>query len=625
MSRQFDVVRPPRISSGRGFKLLLVGGFLACGFATVVAHESPASGFELSIYRSTPAAFWVGLGASLLVGLVTSVFVDDRLRSYAVLLSGTAFAAVVSVPILRGYYFYGEYDSLTHIGYIRDVDTGVLSPFDLFYPAVHELTLLVQAVTGFPIPKSLLFVVFLFPLVFVAFLALTVYVLVETTGGFVFDVDRFAAVIGLFSGMLLLPINQIATHYMAPHSFSETVLYSPLTVLLLLMFAKSRPTGSSDRLGIGLLFALSSVTMVLLHPLQAAVFVVVLCVAAFVQFVHRWYDPQHPLARNERMYVLAAFHTVVFGLWTAGKPKFTDTYGHIVTEMRGALLGGGGSTGAVVQERSTALTAVGSGLEDIFLRLFLVSLVFSALGGLVSLASVAGRLDDRSPEVKYLAASLILLVPLSFGLFVGNISKYFFRIHGSIMVFVTIFGAFAIFLLFERARKVMSTSRVRLALTILFCLLLIHSMAILYTSPFIYKFNRQVSEANYEGYETAFSYQGDGIMYAGIRQGPNRYMHAIYGTESVPPSKDVDYHGYARTAVVPGANLTDLDGYFDEDHYVIVTTRDVDRELGGYRGLRYNASQFDSVAAQPGVHRVQSNGAFRLYLHDERYSVGERG
>jgi hypothetical protein len=102
-------------------------------------------------------------------------------------------------------------------------------------------------------------------------------------------------------------------------------------------------------------------------------------------------------------------------------------------------------------------------------------------------------------------------------------------------------------------------------------------------------------------------------------------MHAIYGTESVPPSKDVDYHGYARTAVVPGANLTDLDGYFDEDHYVIVTTRDVDRELGGYRGLRYNASQFDSVAAQPGVHRVQSNGAFRLYLHDERYSVGERG
>lgn len=624
MSQSSDVALPPGTRARRGFKLLLLIGFLACGLSTLVAHGSPSAGFELSIYRSTPIAFWLGAAVSLLVGLIVSVSAGGRLRSLAVLLSGTGFASIVSIPLLRGYYFYGEYDSLTHIGYIKDVDGGVLSPFDLFYPGVHELTLLIQSLTGFPLPKSLLFVVFLFPLVFVAFLSLATYALVEHSGEFVFEADHFSAVIGLYSGMLLLPINQIATHYMAPHSFSESVLYSSLPIYLLLLFVKSKPVGPLSRAPLAVLFAISSVAMVFLHPLQAAVFVVVLGVMAFIQFVYRRYDPRHPIAKNERMYSLAVFHTVVFALWTFEKPKFTDTYGLVLSEIGSVFLGGDAVTGAVVQQQQSSLIAVGSGLDDIFLRLFLVSALFALLGGVVCLGSITGRLDDRLPEAKYFAASLIVLVPLSAMMFVGRVSKYFFRLHGSIMVFVTILGAVGMFLLFRRGRRTLSTPQARLVVSILFCLLLVHSMAILYTSPFIYKFNRQVSEANYEGYESAFSHQEAGIMYAGIRQGPNRYMHAIYGTESVPPSKNAEYHGYAKTAIVPGADLTDLGDYFEEDHYVIVTTRDVEREIGGYRELRYNASEFDSIATQPGVHRVQSNGAFELYLYDERDGTGER-
>ena len=607
---------PAATSRPESFKPLLLVGFLLCGVATITAHASPASEFELSIYESTPVLFWACVAGSLLIGLSTSVFASGRLRSVAGLLSGTAFASIVSLPLLRGYYFYGEYDSLTHIGWIKDVAAGVLSPFDLFYPAVHELTLLVRLLTGFSIPRALLFVVFLFPLVFVVFLSLTVYVL---TG------ERFAGVVGLYSGMLLLPINQIATHYMAPHPFSETVLYSPFMLYLLLRYLRSSEPGrgSRPRLAFGLLFAASSMAMVWLHPLEAAVFAVVLPVIAGVQFAHRRYDPTHPLATNAPMYALAAFHVAVFTLWINGQPKFTGTFDLARGEITSALTGGGAAAGAVVQHQSESLTGVGSGLEDIFLRLFLVSALFAVVAGVMTLASIAGRFDDRLPETKYLAASLVVLVPLSFLLFVGNVSKLFFRIHGSIMVFITVLGAVGVVLAVHRARRVVSTPTVRAVVVVLFCLLLVHSMAIVYTSPYIYKFNRQVSQADYDGYESAFDRQGEGIMFAGIRQEPNRYMHAVYGREGVPESKNVLYHGYADTATVPGANLTDLDDYFETDHYVIVTTRDVERELGGYRGLRYNESQFASISRQSDVHRVQSNGAFRLYLYDDPEATGD--
>lgn len=606
MSLPIDDVRLSRASQ-RGFKYFLLIGFALCGVASLAAYDSPASRFELSIYHSTPLVFWVAAAGSLLIGLVTSVFARGRLRALSGLLSTTVFASIVSLPLLRGYYFYGEYDSLTHIGWVKDVDTGALSPFDLFYPAVHELTLLIRLVTGFSIPRSLLFVVFLFPIVFVVFHALAVYVLVG---------DSFGAVIGLYAGMLLLPINQIATHYMAPHPFSETVLYSALTIYLLVRYLRWEQGERIGRLPLGLLVASSSLAMVFLHPLEAAVFVVVFCVIAGLQFVHRRYAPAHPLATNQPTYALAAFHVVVFTLWTAGKPKFTGTFDLARNEIDSAISGGGAVAGAVVQQQSTSLTAVGSGLEDIFLRLLLVSALFAVAAGVVTLLSVAGRLDHRLPEVKYIGASLVVLVPLSFVFFVGNVSKLFFRVHGSIMVFGTLLGTIGILLLVQRGRRVLSARTVRLVVTVVLCLLLIHSMAIVYTSPYIYKFNRQVSQADYDGYESAFANQAEGVMFAGIRQTPSRYMHAIYGRESVPASKDVIYHGYAETATVPGANLTDLDGYFQDDHYVIVTTRDVERELGGYRGLRYNESQFESISRQTDVHRVQSNGAFRLYLYD---------
>jgi len=614
MSHSVDAVDSPLQVQRRGFKLLLLLGFLSCGIAVLSAYGSPATDYEVSIYHSTPVPFWVGVSTSFVAALFTAFLCRGYLRTAAVALSGLTFASVISLPLLRGYFFYGEYDSLTHLGWLKDLQNGALTPFDLFYPGVHEVTMLVASVTGFPLPKSLLFVVFLFPLVFVIFLSLTTFELVE---------DRFAATIALFSGMLLLPINQIATHYMAPHPFSETILYSVLSLYLLLVFVKRTPLGTDERLSVGLLFCLSSLAMVFFHPLQAGVFIGILGATAAVQIVSWRADSDHPLARNKPVYGLTTFHTVAFAVWTLDKPKFRGTFDMVLQEFTDLVLGtGSAAAGTVVRHQSSSLNAVGSGLGGIFLKLFLVGALFAALAGLVSVASVTGRLDGRHPEIKYLAVSVIAILPVSLLFFVGDVSKLFFRVQGSLMVLCTVLGTVGLYYLVGHARRRVSSSTVRLALAIVFGLLLIHSMAIVYTSPYMYKSNRQVTQAEYTGYEAAFAHQAEDHRFAGVRTGPNRYMHAVYGYTSVPESKHLAYHSYSPGSTVPGANVSDLDGYFDEDHYLVVTSRDVGREVVAYRGLRYSASELDSVRRQTDVHRVQSNGALRLYLYDQR---GERG
>jgi hypothetical protein len=131
----------------------------------------------------------------------------------------------------------------------------------------------------------------------------------------------------------------------------------------------------------------------------------------------------------------------------------------------------------------------------------------------------------------------------------------------------------------------------------------------------MYKANRQVTDAQLTGYENAFEMGAPTIRYTGIRGGPSRYMQAVYGANSVPSSLDLEYH--RQRGMITGPNLTRVDARYERDRYLVVSKRDVLRELGAYESLRYNESQLSAIYTQRSVHRIRSNGVFSLYLHDE--------
>ncbi|MFC6990554.1 hypothetical protein ACFQH3_01365 [Haladaptatus sp. GCM10025707] len=105
-------------------------GFVALYLAIVSAYQSPATAYEVSIYAATPDGFWAGIGIAVVCGLLVAWFVTptNRIRTLAILLVASAIVAVAALPIIRGYFFVGAGDSLTHLGWMRDIESGALSP-----------------------------------------------------------------------------------------------------------------------------------------------------------------------------------------------------------------------------------------------------------------------------------------------------------------------------------------------------------------------------------------------------------------------------------------------------------------------------------------------------------------
>jgi len=583
-------------------KLVLAIAFLAVSGSTLIAHDNPAIGYELSIYTTTPGLVWAGLLIALSVSLAV-VFVpfsetnrDRSSRSLAVMLGGLAFAVFVGMPIIRGYRFYGHYDALTHLGWARGIREGTFLPFDLFYPGIHTVTVFISSTIGISLSRSMLFVVFLAVLLFCLFVPLCVLTIIP---------DDRAAAIAAFSAFLLLPITTISM-YLSAHAMSQAVLFSPV---LLFLFTKYLGTDRSGSIlsAVGVALALSSVAVVLYHPQLAAHLTVALLAICAVQYFARRTVSGSRAIEQTPIYGQTLFLIAVFLVWSSNHGFFAGTMEYFLGSAVEFLFREGGAVGDTVGSQGASLAAIGGSLTEIFLKLFLSQLVFSLLaGGLVLSAVLSRKLQwfKRMPlETSYFAVALFALGPVFFAYVFAAGSKMYFRVFGLMMVFVSVLGSIAIYRIVMRSW--LSRSRFgHSLLAVGFALLLVISLIAVFPSPYTYNASPHVSEQHFNGYQSAFDSQNEEIMFVGLRGGPNRIHDAIHGNEE----RMRLYQDLSDEAIENG-----VQSQYDDDRYLALTQADYKREVDAYRGLRYTETELDSVGSERGVHRVQSNGEFELY------------
>lgn len=586
------LTRKPRES------LLVSLGFVAVVGATVAAATSPATGYELSLYTATPTGTWIGLGIGFLVSLFvgTAAIRDGRrsLRIDALVLGGLSTVVFAGLPLIRGYRFHGQTDSLTHLGWASAIGDGSLSPFELFYPGIHTVSVLIESVVGTSLPQSMLIVVLLSTVVFVVFVPLAVRTVVPTPT---------ATAVGAFSAFLLLPITTLSTH-MHPHAMTQTVLLSALVVYVLLKYVVDGRDGDP---AVGVVLALLSVSTVVFHPQYVAHMTVVFLGICVVQFVaHRTTDgaiTDHRLLYGQTLFLIA-----VFLAWTSKHGFFAEFAERAVVSTLLYVLGEGGTAGESIAAQGASLAAVGGGIGEVFLKLFTPQLVFAlAAGGLV-LATLGRRSGwdrrDVPAVTAYFTLGLIGLAALFVLYFFSDTSEMYFRVFGLAMVLLTVLGALAIDRAVTwRSRREGAGSAAPSLLAVGVGILLVVSLLAVFPSPYVYSQSQHVTDSQLTGYESAFE-NSDDVEFLGIRDGPNRYDDAIHGN-----AERSNAHG----SISEDAFDDPLSSQYDTDRYLVVTRTDRERETIAYRGLRYTSAEFDSIDGQPGVNRIQSNGEFELY------------
>ena len=606
--------------------LALAVGFAALGVALLAAHWAPAPEYEPSIYWGTPLTYWIPLG----IAIVTSVYVAVTARSTwawgaALLCSGASALSVAALPIIRAYYFFGTADALTHLGWAKDFVMGTLAPSQMLYPGLHVYTIFVSRTTGLPLNRAMLFVVFSFIVLSALFVPLTIWVLTQR---------RWLVTAGAYAGLFYLSINQVSTHYMSAHPFSQSTQMLPVALYAMTLYLVS--TRDDARVGqhritaIGALFGLILVSAVFYHPEHAVNLGIVLALAVAIQVGGRWVlDPNNRLLTQRSLVPQVAFFGLLTVGWTALHSRGSGTVDRVMTEVRGFLFGGNTDVAGVVSQRGGSLSAIGASYFDVFLRMFLGMAIFAALSGFLILVAGVGRAradrSDTGAVVTHIALGLAFLVPASLALFVGNISKLFFRNMGSIMMLATIAGVLALAYVpvllrgSWRGRSLLrrlgnlgpTASKVRTVLVVVVVVLLLtHSLAIMFKSPYVFRPNRQVTEQMMSGQETFFEHRVEGLGDTRLRSGEQRYRHAIYG---VAGSGNVDGLGRDWPSI-PEDELRGLPDRYEEDTYFVFSEFGRLRELIAYKGFRFNETEFDSLDSQVGLNRVQDNGEVRAYL-----------
>ena len=601
-------------------KLVLTAGFLAVAIGTISAWQTPATGYEVSVYAGTPRAFWVGAAVGLLsAALVTLASCRDRNAGVAVGLGLLTTITIGALPVIRSFRFYGRSDSLTHLGWATEIMTGRMRFGDLFYPAGHSIAALVRCAVGVPIERVMILFAALCFALYTIFIPLTAKALFE---------DRRLTVIAAFSGTMVLPINQISNGLYF-HTYSMAMLLFPVFLYALVKHLTSAPTARSafDRIGSwNLVLAILGITLVVTHP-QLALNIVILLGTLVV--LHVAFRNREKLVVSDLRPVYGVFVLLllVWLVWVLQFDKVFNVGERVLVSTYEAIIGTT-DPGESVETQVQSARAVEATLLELFVKLFLVPATYSVLALLAVLLQLRIPFTDGTHRdakaahngrsvITYFGYAGLVLGPFFLAHFMGPVSHLFFRHYGFAMVFVTILGAVMI----HHLASWLSTSGWRtmakpVAIGILVVALAL-SLSTIFASPFIYNASHHVTDQHFNGFETAIEHSSDDIQWSGIRRGPGREFDAL------APGVGM----YTRPAVSTGASTygdQDLDqllsGEFEEVRYLPVSEIDRDREVIAYRELRYSTESFESIGTRSGVHHIQDNGGFDLYYVTPRNS-----
>jgi hypothetical protein len=385
-----------------------VSVWLLVGAVALLALAGPARGYEISLYRALPTAFWICVVGAVLVaqvGLLARAF-DETARGrgwvvllYTMLLTVTM---LLVVSYVRGYPVYGRADVLTHVGFARGIDiVGTASSREFYpndiYPNIHLLVLTLSYATGL---DPLHVINGINPFITFSSIAGVYLLLAEVYG------NRRQAIAG--AAIAALPIGTTAHLNSSP--YAQSVLLVPL-VLYLFVYGQ-RTSATAPR--VALVVAL--VSLVLYHPLTA--FLVLFVFGAYV-LVGRL-----GVTDDSRSPAVAGYVTVsAFATWYlqfAGIVfKFRDTFERLV----GTAESGGSSFDSYTSTVDAARPAILDLLRVASLRYGIPATIIGLLGIYVLFALNQLRRGKLAASRATLAVvgSALLFTGLSAVLFVVSL------------------------------------------------------------------------------------------------------------------------------------------------------------------------------------------------------------
>ena len=589
------------ISLTLAFSLIALGG----GFLL----NNPSMGYEVSIYSATPIVFWICLLISQIIGIVTivrGIFSSNRCNhkyvalGFCLVILGNVL--LLFMPLIRGYAFYGRWDTPMHAGWIKDMLFTHHVPDFLIYPVSHTLIATISTVLNVDVFTVIDFMMPFFAIMFALFIyPLAKMVLHEKT-------KIYLAL--LFATVLLFSYTsyQVLANYFA-NVYTLLFIYAFFSFLA---YDISKPSR-------GILFFIISITMVLFHTVTT-VTLIISCSVIFASYQYIHARDFKSAARNMvflRPVVLLA-PIILFISWISAHSYFWEKNS---LEVVSWIVNGSQETSA--DQAGSFFGSLNFNVIDIFelsVKLYghVILFLICVAMGLVFTIRFFNSYLERYPFVILLDIYFITTLTVLFvNFFLTIINFGFWRLLLVSMVIAPILIGFFMDEFYRNLKSKMVNYFPLVIATIIIVSTCIGIFST-YPSPYTMQANHQVTEHEIVGMKWYYELKDTDIPDKPLRM-DYRYYVMIFGTRFTKDREDISFSSSESQIPDHFGNMGNatIDRSRNFNTYVPLSKYDHVYYIDLYGGNReFNSNDFQVLEVSPTVLDVYNNGELNVLLID---------
>lgn len=606
---------PSAIQRQRFQKVVLIFLFLLLSVALIITWNTPATGYESSIYRSTPLILWVSLIASMIVGValvVVSIAKNELDRSsfwkIGLSLVFLCYTICLALFIIRGYHMWCMTgDPASHIGWIKETINAGHAPTSIIYPITHIYLSELVFFTGLDMVVLHKIVPFIFGLLCALFMYVLAKALFANYG------------CALLAGVISCCLTFGWYHNLTPNGLSNMLI--PFALFLIIKFLQTREWT----------WAIPLSAIIILYPVFHVLPAIVLGLVLLTLWTPVKLAETIQNLRERRAYILKYnredLRLVVpfllllswFIFWISSFQVFgytiKDIYNTVALEEKE-------SKGAAFLDQISYAQNYGYSVIEQALKVYGVQallVLFSLLALLLLWREFTTR-GQNKPLLSFYGPFFAILFMMGI-LFIFNLPFSPFRFMIYISMLGTLFTAYLLsyFLVDRRSKNNSLLHRISFKISCVIAvitLLFFASMLILYPSPYNLGTSYHTTQSEVMGMTFFYDYRDLDVPVTGITVAPGRFSHAFL----TPEERSVQrLPMYLEDRIVPwhfGYNrYHTLAAHYTDEMDMIITQRD--RQI--YRDifpdmakLRFTDQDFEQLDYDPGISSLYSNGGFDL-------------
>jgi hypothetical protein len=596
-------------------KVALIFLFSLLSVALIITWNTPATGYEASIYRATPLILWVSLIASVIVGItlvVVSIAKNELDQSYlwkiGFLLVFLSYTVCLALFIIRGYYMWCmNGDPAEHIGWIKETINAGHVPTLIIYPIAHIYLSELVFFTGL----DLVVLHKIVPITFGLLCVLFMYVLAKA----LFANYDGASLVGVISCCLTFGWYLNLT----PNALSNMLI--PFALFLIIKFLQKKEWTWT--------IPLSAVIILypVFHVLPAIVLGLVLLTfwipAKLTKTIQNLYDKKiHFFKYNSEDFRLI-FPFLLLLSWFIFWISSFHVFGYTIKDIYHTIaLEEKETKGANFLEQISYAQNCGYSVIEQALK------VYGAQAILILLSLLALLLLWREFTARGHKKALFSLYGPFFAilfmvgiLFMFNLPFDPFRFMIYISMLGTLFAAhFLSYFLVGRGSEnnplLQKTSFKVSCVTMVITLLFLASMLILYPSPYNLGESYHTTQSEVAGMTFFYDHRDVNVPVTGITVAPGRFSHALL----TPKERSVQHLlMYLGDRAVPWHFGYDryhtLSTLYTDEIDMIITQKDRLQYVDLFPDMakfRFTEQDFERLDYDPGITFLYSNGGFDL-------------